>query len=406
MASPTLFNGTLPSALTQVTPSLPCDPQPLSRLVQLPAELRLMILRDLLVRCGSICARELYDHPYLVHNKGRERDSKGRFVKQPRISVVSGHYLTPSIIRTCQHFFHEALPVLYRENSLQIDIQTCWNRSGLISGPRQPSEAQVMLSMLDSTNLVNILGPHTTMNQTLQQLAHRFRNFVIVVKGDAGPQHLPRLRVLLTKLQPMFISSNIEVIICNSYSPTSSTIQPILEVGRHLQLIKSFTLLRCAKFHFTRPSDPAAVAIQDTIMGCTPIVNLSGFDTNVVLILDMLLDRLSRRANRRQELQSLKSRLTEAVADIDVNAFLQTRFDILHMWVKFDLKVRHEYGRYHQNRDEYYDLARIDFMRYHVWGSLELGCTIFEDGDEINQQLRDLAKRYNFTPIVDDRAHT
>lgn len=404
MAPPaTLFDGTVSSALTQVTPSLPYNPQSSSRLLQLPAELRLMVLRNVLVRHDSIYARESYDHPYLAHNKGRERDAKGRFVKQARQATVSGYRLTPSIIRTCQRLFHEALHVLYHENNLRIDIQMYWNQTAIDSGLRQPNDAQILFSMLDSGKLLQFIGPHTVVNETLEQFALRFRRFVIVVRDNATPQHLLRLRILLKLLQPVFTSSSIEVTICNSYCSVSSTFQPILESGRHLQLMKSFTLLRCSKFQFTRLSDPAAVAVRDTIMGSTPTVNLSDFDANPVLILNVLLDCLSHRPNRNQELHSLKDRLTEAVANIDVNTFLQTRFDILRLWIELDVNVW--MGKFDPARNrEYYALARIDFGIYRVWNSQELGCTIFEDGDEVNAQLLDLAKRYNFTPLVDGRA--
>lgn len=161
-------------------------------------------------------------------------------------------------------------------------------------------------------------------------------------------------------------------------------LQQITEIGRHLHLMKSFTPLRRSEFRFTGPSDPAPIAVHDTITGDTPTINLSDPDANIIHTLDMLLEALSSRASRRRELHSLKDRLTEAVGNIDVYDFLQTRFDILRTWVAFDVYAWAGNGKYHSRRDEYWDLARIQFERCHVWDSLELECSILEDGDRIN----------------------
>lgn len=168
MDPPTIrSNDITSSALTQVIPSLPCGSQSLSRLLQLPAELRLMVLRDLLVQSTPIDMRESYDHPYIVHNKGRERDARGRFVKQTWKAIVSGYRLTPSIISTCQHLFHEALPVLYLENNLRIDIQMYWNQRAHNLGLPQPNGVHILLSPLDSSEILRLNGQSTTLNDTL-----------------------------------------------------------------------------------------------------------------------------------------------------------------------------------------------------------------------------------------------
>lgn len=74
------------SALTQVLPSLSSASQSSSLLMHLPAESRLMVLRDLLVLDTPIASREWYDEPEPLRIGRRKqahrraRDARGRFV--------------------------------------------------------------------------------------------------------------------------------------------------------------------------------------------------------------------------------------------------------------------------------------------------------------------------------------
>lgn len=90
-------------------------------LMRLPAELRLMVLRDLLILHMPIASREIEPEPLRPRGKRRaqkrERDVRGRFVSVPFQSYLA----TLAIIRTCQQLFSEALLILYHENTLAIE---------------------------------------------------------------------------------------------------------------------------------------------------------------------------------------------------------------------------------------------------------------------------------------------
>lgn len=207
MASPISPSNVTPSsALTQVMPSLPRNPQSSNRLMHLLAELRVMVLHDLLARPRSIFSRYTDDHPFMVHNKQRERGVKGRFIKRIRSSSVSDHRLTPAILSTCQYLFNEAIHILYHEKILRLDISMQWNRRTYNFGVRSLRDICVTFSMLDSEDILYYRDQEQGLDTGLPRVARRFRNFLVVIGQNPDPLHLIQLRTFLQFLSPVFTS--------------------------------------------------------------------------------------------------------------------------------------------------------------------------------------------------------
>lgn len=88
----------------------PRNAQLQSRLVRLPAELRIKILRNLLVSDGPIqsLARCIRD------TKRTTEDGNVRYAKGVRLSA--------QVLSTCQILYNEARDILYHENTIEVDI--------------------------------------------------------------------------------------------------------------------------------------------------------------------------------------------------------------------------------------------------------------------------------------------
>lgn len=92
-----------------------------SRLIQLPAEIKLMILRLLLVHDGPLRARNWYGekpHPKVP----KEARQFARRLREADEEVAVSYNLSPEILATCQTLYHEGYPLLYKNNTLGIQI--------------------------------------------------------------------------------------------------------------------------------------------------------------------------------------------------------------------------------------------------------------------------------------------
>lgn len=89
--------------------------------MQLPVEIRVMILRSVLVHDGPLRARNWYGekkHPKVPPKKRRYM----RSVRERKEEVAESYELSPEILATCQTLFNEGYPLLYSSNTLGLQI--------------------------------------------------------------------------------------------------------------------------------------------------------------------------------------------------------------------------------------------------------------------------------------------
>lgn len=383
--------------------------------MQLPAEVRLMVLRYLLVRGTPIASRELYSHPYSVHNKGRERDGRGRFVKQTRKATVSGYHFTPSIIRTCQQLSGEALHVLYHCNTLQVHISmdALYRYSHMAEPLRSDGilDTQHFASRIQIHNGVFFpyrSGERWILNEDFNKTANQFKSFMIKVEiSNPCPLALAHLRGSLKVIaQSLFIK---EVKVTIVQHPGNSRARTPKQL---FQLTKAFEVVRCSDFQFISLSDPTAISVQNIITSNTPVVDLEEFMRRPGELVRKTMANPGSGPAKLNKCRELKARLIDSIGDIDVGSFLQVRLEILRMWrsfmekvEKFKLKVNLNGGGGINDGGEefeyyFHSVANFNF-EMHIYDSAELGLEVYEDGEKMNAKLRDLARLHNFSPIVD-----
>ncbi|KAK5070462.1 hypothetical protein LTR64_000133 [Lithohypha guttulata] len=100
-------------------PTLPTHSQDQSRFMQLPAEVRLNILRMGLVSSEGLDVRKQYLIPSMPGPNANAKDG----LPQRRTKIVEGYGLVPALLVLCQYLFKEAYPVLYHENTLVLHFQ-------------------------------------------------------------------------------------------------------------------------------------------------------------------------------------------------------------------------------------------------------------------------------------------
>lgn len=87
-----------------------------SSLMQLPAEIRVMILRSVLVADEPLTTKSTYPDPAFQPPRSK-RDNRGRFVAQ-KARNVQGYRLYPHVLGACQNLLREAFDLLYKQNTL------------------------------------------------------------------------------------------------------------------------------------------------------------------------------------------------------------------------------------------------------------------------------------------------
>lgn len=277
--------------LTKVIPSLTRASQSASLLIQLPAELRLQVLRYLLVAETPIKYRQQYRNSSLGRTQKRKRDARGRFVPQdspaegtPSKRMVRGYRISPSVIRTCQHIFAEALPILYNENTLHITIVAFLHGPSALTPSPIDANGQFYKDNVTAAAyglgnehiLILRSGDEWSCNEDLANLARQFRNFLLSVNSEEFTRQLAQTRRILRFIAPIVFASNVKSTITPGHRPLPPplNIVPATEITR---LIKAFTLLRCANFHLAGIFGPVAASVQDVINGSTPILDLEEF---------------------------------------------------------------------------------------------------------------------------------
>lgn len=262
--------------------SLPRADQQQSRLLSMPAELRLKILEELLVTNSTISTRRQYPSRCIeIHassNKPRApprrlRPRKKKSVnsvtdesQEEHVVMVTGIELYPQILAICQALLVEGIPLLYGKNRLGMSLQQM--------SPFGVPGAIVQL-------LAPILSPQNSTSSEVEDFARRFTHIDLDILGNpdsiwSGGVDYQQLR---TKLQGLQTSK------CFQDASLRLSIQPALQVLWHNEkksrkFISLLQLIRCNTLDFVDiDTDKVALSVLDAIkravMSADPALDLS-----------------------------------------------------------------------------------------------------------------------------------
>lgn len=393
------------SKLTEVVPSRACRSQRSSPFVRLPGEIKLIILRHLLVRDKPISTRT--DYEILV--EGAKRDERGRFVKRTtQKQQVQGYNLSPAILRTCQRLFADGLPILYGDNTLEVCVgtaataHTSWSSSlrTLELAPKGQFNKQgitARMSIFENQHILQCGRRNDwTFDNVMIDTAQRFSKYLIKANYNPDILHVAQLRSLLRRGASIFAGSNAKLVI-NWNSPYFPEPLPYNLAPHQLRTIKAFTLLRCKSFQLLRITDPDAIAVGEVITKCPIDIDLEQYLPTVCSMLEILItSKLFTKPTQQAALLTLITKLIEAVANCDILAFLQARHESMSIWHD----VVKQLDKQKDRRKERYHRKIPAINNYHVikgaWGY-----DVEEDGSDLHHSLWYVARDYGFKPDYD-----
>lgn len=331
-------------------PHLSVASQAQSPLMQLPAEIRLLILRELLLSSKPLAERQTYTKQGLRLPSGAPtRDVEGQFLEKS-VMMASGHRLTPAILVACQLLLSEGWPVLYEENTLAIQ---------LFSGSRPRTEDHAWYNY----NRVSIdaLGGIGTFEGGIlwtrsaspaRALISRFKNlhislnakYATSVKSLFGYEHFANA---VRTIAPLLTASCVELAVIDQSSRLSSS-----QLRRQL---KVFQILRCKHFKINGTSlvkcalddiDNAKTVqtIESTITSDRPVVLLYKVVRKLWETVQ-LLDEFYMTVNDypgRGWLSDFEDKIDNAVMDYDSETLFQLRGELFSRLRDGVTRLEHE----------------------------------------------------------------
>lgn len=392
-------NGANSSVVTQVVPSLPRASQSSSPLIQLPPELRLMVLRYLLLKNVPISSRRSRKRYHTVDSVQKEPTEQSCSIEQNQSSLVSGNRLTPSIMCTCQQLCMEAVPILYGESVLRINIDTDQTKARVTyrstrANPHINTGIVAKVTILKHEHVVLRPGYRGwDQNERLKEFATRFRNFLVMVDTNLDQSSINRLRYVVHLMAPIFQTHKVEITF-NVHDSTSAPISTI-HMNDQDRLAKPFLLLRCSSFYFTNLIAPGVLAIRNVITSSQPVIELEQFSRVPYDILKLLSTAAQYDRYWHSEIVKLRARFTLAIENFDVPAFLQARFEVLKMWLEFERAMDSEDDEAEES------FVSKERYRFRISTSCWLGLRIKAEGGFVNARLKVLKERHEVTLVLE-----
>lgn len=247
--------------------NLPEADQAESRLLSLPAEIRLNILQNLLVTDEPIAERSDYD----VVNLRPRRNSIGRF-QAPRVTTRRrGFGLSPAVLQTCQLL---SVPsALYKDNVVRIDI-TMGSYTGPAATTRTVCNADqgcdncILVTALDDMVMARADCRGNWSNyQNVVPIVNQFQKVLITLRAEGSSDSRAAVRDFLKWFNVNSAANHVEVDI----------VYPSYNEGRDfIKYIHLFRLLRCPTFRFVHANrqDPLHGQVEQEVMSALPINDL------------------------------------------------------------------------------------------------------------------------------------
>ena len=247
--------------------------------MRLPAELRFMILRKLLLSEQPLADRRRYpgknSSSVTRYDRSTSESLETRIGSSKTASVpqlVSGYGLDPTILQTCQKLSTECWQMLYGENTTGLRISYLdFHPFSLSWGPERLESAISLPAYRVGSNSKGRLRTARALNEKEVDFALRFTHFhfeLDMTYGGSRPFEPEVLRPMLRALASNTTNSTITArIACREEGDGDSI----------MVFAKAFKIVRCRALSFSGMPDTLASDIEDivaTATGTTPIVDL------------------------------------------------------------------------------------------------------------------------------------
>lgn len=229
-----------------------------SSLLQLPDELRLLILRELLFSEEPLLHELKY--PRSARYDGtkkpkRSRNSTGQFLT----AEVRGYHLYPAVLATCQTLWYEGSPIFYKENVIVVRIYHAGNSKLRIDF--RPFKICILLDTAHGD----------TIEPAFLVCARKFAKFRLNIFDYVIHSHLPAVAKALVVLAPLLQDKEVQFKV-DTFHRNANISEQVVEN------LKSLRALRCSKFFIlaNRSSRhlPELSDIVKTVTSNEPAINL------------------------------------------------------------------------------------------------------------------------------------
>lgn len=319
----------LRSLMSLPIPRLLAADQQDSLLFALPAELRTIILKELLVNAHTIATREAYlkpPAPSYVQKRFLGQGLMGRtldkhcFSRDP-YTTVSGHHLYPEVLACCQQLFTEGLSILYNQNYLAIRILKI-KKSGVVRPCACGSSSCwgcISIPCLGK----KVFDLDWKLLQEPCEFMRRFERFQIEFDIDSLEPESTGVIATFTKLTPYFTNANVRVKFIGLSARASE--------DEKLTQLKILQPMRCKCVTILGLSGKKVTKIERTAASDTPAFKFHIALHGLKGMIRMLRVRFERRPDPVSTawINERRKTLSRAVADFDEETFKTARDEVL-----------------------------------------------------------------------------
>ncbi|KAK5102085.1 hypothetical protein LTS08_004545 [Lithohypha guttulata] len=314
-------------------PTLPTHNQGQSRFMQLPAEVRLNILRMGLVSSEGLDVRKQYLIPSMPGPKANAKDG----LPQRRTKIVEGYGLVPALLVLCQYLFKEAYPVLYHENTLVLHFQ-------LTEGP-SPWSGDIYYCYVRALN-PSLFRPYDVLggagawriDPDSASVFYRFQRYRLHLNLNPSILEYYCFKNPIQVLAPFILhKKSVRMKVSTSGNALSSDTRKCF-----VWELKLLQLVRCQSFQMEIVGVSGMESIvsdveevEEVVTSNRRVQDLSKLKANVALqfsLMEKVATADPARATLLQRLYSIGRELESAVRDFDVAEFLKHRSDFLDLF--------------------------------------------------------------------------
>lgn len=307
-----------------------------SGLLALPAELRVKILRELLVADEPVGVRQLTGRTTSI-TVPAGLDANGQTIYNTTTTPETGFGISPAILRTCQQLNHEGEFEMYAGNTLRIDV-TAGNYAGAkltahqVCARNDPNcTSCLQATTMDDYSLASktCAGHYRPWQWTLALLnvVDQFKRIRITLRAAGNLYTRLALREFLNEFEPYLVDKHVEV---DVFFPTAANDPDFIKY------VHTFRLLRCRSFKFVHAdtTDPVHAQVEREVVSKLPVADLVSanddlFQLGRILGFEM---QMQHRHDVVAEVRELLGYAQQAMETFDVNAFRVISRAVTDMW--------------------------------------------------------------------------
>lgn len=305
----------LPPAETIDSFALAPADQKTSKLLQLPAEVRTMILRELLVSNEPLPARRL---------ESEGKDEHGAQTETSKLHIA--------VLCACQMLCKEGYPVLYNENVLTI-----------ISRAPQPKKAEFFTDPVQKFWIARFgecsFTSGSAKNAIIVAFIARFGKFVLFVLPELGlsffdfpDDFLFRwLRELQAVIQGKEVIVNVEHPSRKCWKHDSVSKDDECFVAARSRVVAAFRLWRCKNISFSGVDGEVWRETANIVKSEAPVVDVPSLVDDATRLLDPVLWPTRGLEHTSAETNKIRKKLENAKKQFDLGTYEQVRPEVIRV---------------------------------------------------------------------------